>query len=302
MRFEDLQYFQAVVRYRSFSKAADSLYVSQSSLSKRIKTLESHLGGALFIRKNNSAVVCTPFGDYISGYINNLAEDVNLLSTAADNYQLNHQKSLRLAVPLSMVDTKIIDAITRFEASKPNFYVETYQKQHKAIHEMLEFGQVDLAFAYRELIGNTSEYRITTLFQDPLVFVTSKTHAEARHIAGTVSFKDIQSERYCFPKEDAILYSFYLQVCKNVGFVPELTLSDVRIDIIQKYIEIGLRSTLMPQSVAVQSFSPEKFSIVDIIDSPVLNLAMFENTSRREKTRDALVQDILSKYKKYNPS
>lgn len=298
MRFEDLQYFQAVVRYRSFSKAADSLYISQSALSKRIKTLESHLGGALFVRKNNSAVVCTPFGDYISGYINTLVEDAELLSAAADNYQLNHQKSLHLAVPLSSVDAKIIDAITRFEAAKRNFYVETYQKQHEAIREMLEFSQVDLAFAYRELIGKPSEYRVTALFQDPLVFVTSKARAEALHIGGAVSFEDIQSERYCFPKEDAMLYSFYLQVCKNIGFVPELTLSDVRIDIIKKYIEIGLRSTLVPRSAAVQSFLSGSFAIVDIIDAPVLNFSMFENVSRCEKTRDALVRDILKEYQK----
>ena len=298
MRFEDLRYFQAVVRYHSFSKAADSLYISQSSLSKRIKALEEYLGGSLFVRKNNSAVVCTAFGDYISGYINNLAEDMGLLSAAADNYQLNHQKSLHLAIPLYTVDWKIIDAITQFEAERRSFYVETYQKQHEAIREMLEFGQVDLAFAYRELVGEPPEYRVTTLFQDPLVFVTSKTHAETLRVAETVSFDDIKSERYCFPKEDANLYSFYLQVCKTIGFVPELTLSDVRIDIIRKYIEIGLRSTLIPRSSAVQNFSTETFSIVNIINAPVLNFSMFENTSRRGKTREALVRDVLRECQK----
>lgn len=298
MRFEDLQYFQALVRYRSFSKAADSLYISQSALSKRIKALEQYLGGSLFVRKNSSAVVCTPFGDYISGYINNLAEDISLLSAAADNYQLNHQKSIHLAIPLSGADSKLINIITKFEVEKRNFYVETYQKQHEAISEMLEFGQVDLAFAYRELIGKPSEYRVTVLFRDPLVFVTSKSHAEERHISDVVSFTDIKAERYCFPKEDATLHSFYLRVCKNIGFVPELTLSDVRIDIIRKYIEMGIRSTLMPRSSAIRNFSTDTFSVVNIIDSPVLNFSMYENTYCREKMQNALVQDILEEYQK----
>ena len=298
MRFDDLRYFQAVVRYRSFSKAADSLYISQSALSKRIKALEEYLGGSLFVRKNNSAVVCTPFGDYISGYINNLSEDVNLLSTAADSYQLNHQRCIHLAIPFGAVDVKIIDAITKFEAGKRNFYVETYQKQHEAINEMLEFGQIDLAFAYRELIGKPSGYRATSLFQDPLVFVTSKANAEKLRVTDAVSFDDIKSERYCFPKEDASLYSFYLRVCKNIGFVPELTLSDVRIDIIRKYIEIGIRSTLMPQSSAARNFSEEHFSVINIVDAPILNFSKYESTGCREKTRDALVLDILKEYRK----
>lgn len=296
MRFEDLRCFQAVVRYRSFSKAADSLYISQSALSKRVKALEEYLGGPLFVRKNNNAVVCTPFGDYISGYINSLADDIGLLSAAADNYHLNHQKSIHLAVPLTAADCGIIDAVTKFEAGKRNFYIETYQKQHEAINEMLEFGKIDLAFAYRELVGEPAGYRITSLFQDPLVFVTSKAHAEKMHMADIVSFEDLKSERYCFPKEDTALYSLYLTACRNVGFVPELTLSDVRIDTIRKYIEIGIRSTLMPRSSAVSRFPEDRFAVINIIDSPVLNFSMYENAGCREKMRDALVAEILALY------
>ena len=75
-------------------------------------------------------------------------------------------------------------------------------------------------------------------------------------------------------------------------------MSDVRIDIIRKYIEIGLRSTLIPRSSAVQNFSTETFSIVNIINAPVLNFSMFENTSRRGKTREALVRDVLRECQK----
>lgn len=297
MRFEDLTYFQTVVRYRSFSKAADSLYISQSALSKRIKTLESYLGGALFVRKNNSAVVCTPFGDYISRYINNLVEDLDLLSNAADSYQLNRQECFRLAIPLGALDPRIIGAITRFEGMKQGFFVETHQKPHELIDRMMGSSQVDLAFAYRELIEDPADYRVVTLFQDPLVFVTAKSRAEALHIGEAVSFEDIRAERYCFPREDAMLHAFYLQVCKNVGFVPELTLSDVRIDIIKKYIEIGLRSTLELQSAALQNFSSDAFAIVRIFDSPILNFSMYENVSSCKKSRDTLIRDILSAYR-----
>ena len=72
MQIEYLQCFQAVAEHKSFSLAADSLYISQSSLSKRIKSLEEELGGALFIRKNNSSVSLTPFGEYCKSYINNI--------------------------------------------------------------------------------------------------------------------------------------------------------------------------------------------------------------------------------------
>ena len=56
MKFEYLLCFQAVAKHKSFSRAADSLFISQSSLSKKIMSLEEILGGELFIRKGNNAV------------------------------------------------------------------------------------------------------------------------------------------------------------------------------------------------------------------------------------------------------
>ena len=43
--------FLAVAEYRSFSKAAAALYVSQPAISKNISTLESEMGTALFDRQ-----------------------------------------------------------------------------------------------------------------------------------------------------------------------------------------------------------------------------------------------------------
>jgi LysR family transcriptional regulator, glycine cleavage system transcriptional activator len=45
-----LRAFEAVARHLNFSAAADELFVTQSAISRQIKTLEDELGAALFIR------------------------------------------------------------------------------------------------------------------------------------------------------------------------------------------------------------------------------------------------------------
>ena len=47
-----LKYFLAVAREQSFSKAADSLFLSQPTLSRQLKDLEEELGKQLLIRGN----------------------------------------------------------------------------------------------------------------------------------------------------------------------------------------------------------------------------------------------------------
>ena len=52
--FRQIQYFQAVVQYHSFSKAAEECHLSQSAMSQQIKSLELDLGFPLLERKNRS--------------------------------------------------------------------------------------------------------------------------------------------------------------------------------------------------------------------------------------------------------
>ena len=47
-------YFSVLAEYKNFSVAAEEVYMSQSSLSKRIKSLEDKLGTELFIRRPRS--------------------------------------------------------------------------------------------------------------------------------------------------------------------------------------------------------------------------------------------------------
>ncbi len=53
MELRQLEYFVAVVENGSFTSAAKSLYVSQSTLSKAVKKLEDELGVPLFIHRQN---------------------------------------------------------------------------------------------------------------------------------------------------------------------------------------------------------------------------------------------------------
>lgn len=51
MELSQLKYFIAIAKYGSFTKAAQTLYVSQPSLSAAIKKLEQELGISLLERR-----------------------------------------------------------------------------------------------------------------------------------------------------------------------------------------------------------------------------------------------------------
>ncbi|WP_372885722.1 transcriptional regulator GcvA [Shimia sp.] len=73
-----LRAFEAAARHLSFSRAADELHVTPAALSFQIKSLEEHLGTALFIRLNR-AVELTEAG---RGLAPGLTEGFRALNTA----------------------------------------------------------------------------------------------------------------------------------------------------------------------------------------------------------------------------
>lgn len=76
MNFNQLRYFVAIVKHGSFWSAALEEYISQSSLSKQIKALETELGVVLFNRTGNK-ITLTEAGQCFYDYALQLLETKN---------------------------------------------------------------------------------------------------------------------------------------------------------------------------------------------------------------------------------
>ena len=296
MKFEYLQCFQAVAKYKSFSKAADSLFISQSSLSKKIISLEETLGGELFIRKGNSAVALSPFGEYLSNYINNIAEDYEIFLTAADNYRLNHQRKMIIGTFLNIAHSGLLRPITSFEVAEDNFYIETLEKDHSALKLALSMRQAEVCFGYKELIGEIPNYQITPLFSDPLILITNKDYAQMNGWGSCINLSELKNTRFCFPREDMEIFTFLINTCKSHGFMPQLTNSDVRLGTIRHYISLGMRCTLQFESISRSKFYDDKFVFLNLENSPRLTMAMYSDITRPRRIRDTFVQYIKDYY------
>ena len=74
MTIAQIKYFLAILEYSNFSNAAEEMYISQSSLSKQIKSLENELGITLFARSNNK-VSLSPGGKLFYKYAKIISEN-----------------------------------------------------------------------------------------------------------------------------------------------------------------------------------------------------------------------------------
>ena len=80
-----LRYFKAVVEHGSFSRAAESVHVSQPALSLQIRELEDSLGSALLERESRG-VILTPLGREVHGQTVRVLDETLLLETMGKRF------------------------------------------------------------------------------------------------------------------------------------------------------------------------------------------------------------------------
>ena len=93
--FRNANYIYTVYRERNFSRAAEKLFISQSSLSLTIKKAEERIGAPIFNR-STSPITLTEFGEkYIEA-----VEEMIRIQNRLDNYiyDINHMKRGHIAV------------------------------------------------------------------------------------------------------------------------------------------------------------------------------------------------------------
>lgn len=73
MNIDDIKTFLYVAKEKSFSRTAELLYISQSAVTARIKSLENELGCTLFDR-NNSSVKLSVHGQLFLRYAKNIVD------------------------------------------------------------------------------------------------------------------------------------------------------------------------------------------------------------------------------------
>lgn len=141
--FKDKEYVYAVWKERSFSKAALSLYISQPSLSAKIKKVEDELGAVIFDR-STSPLRLTEFGQF---YIDAITE-VKQIERRIENYvnDINMLHAGELSIGASNVFAAYVlpPLIAKFKMKFPNVKIQLIEDNTASLERMLSGNEIDI--------------------------------------------------------------------------------------------------------------------------------------------------------------
>ena len=94
----EIQYFLTIVKYGSFTEAAQALSVSQPAISKQIRQLEAELGCSLFARSGRTLSL-TEAGQAYYAYFQQCRFQLDLLKNKLEEQKKGGKPTLRIAYP-----------------------------------------------------------------------------------------------------------------------------------------------------------------------------------------------------------
>ena len=124
-----LPVLEAAARLQSFSAAAAELNVTHGAISHQIRSLEDHLGVALFAREGRR-VVLTPEGaglaDAVRGALSKVAEAVEALNP------IERERKLNISVLPSFASRWLMPRLGRFLEANPQYEISVEALQSRA--------------------------------------------------------------------------------------------------------------------------------------------------------------------------
>jgi DNA-binding transcriptional LysR family regulator len=173
MDLKEARYILAIAEYRNIGKAAESLFISQPSLSKYLKNLEQQLGAPLFSRINNTYVP-TYMGERYLHYAAQIAALGEQWQREYDDITHHASGRLGIAVPIMLGSVLIHPTLSLFHKQYPNVTINVMEENNFVAEHSLEDHSIDLTFYNVHEFPKNLDYQI--LKTEELVLILAEDH------------------------------------------------------------------------------------------------------------------------------
>jgi len=208
LEMKELNYLIAIAEEKSISKAADRLYMAQSSLSQFLQTMESNLDSKLFVR-TSKGVRLTEAGNIMVKYAYATLAEYHRTQDEIQDLKELKSGSVILGISGFRGSYLLPPVLNAFKLDYPGIRVKIVEQNSMILEQMLLNGEIDLAL----LVLPVSDSRLqpTFVMNDEICLIAHENHPilkKAKKFAPTG--KKISRIPQYVDLADAIPYEFFL--------------------------------------------------------------------------------------------
>lgn len=247
MELRQLRYFTKAKELLNFTEAAAQLFISQSTLSQQIKSLEDELGIPLFNRVGKHIYI-TEAGELFYNYALkcvHLANDGYLLLQDLGNL---HTGKLVIGVTYGLKHI-LTPAIIEFYKRYPLVQIQVIFGTSTEMAEQLYQFKMDFLLTYDNVVSsNARELKYQPLFSSELSLIFSSKSNIAQK--SSITLKDLNSLPLALPAEGFSTRRFINEVFRKNEITPIVSLEINDIPTLLELLEAGHWSSILTRATA----------------------------------------------------
>ncbi|UED74274.1 LysR family transcriptional regulator [Brevibacillus sp. DP1.3A] len=244
MDIRQLQYFVEVVKHKNFTKAAQSLHVSQPSISKMIKALEEELEVVLLDRTERKMDL-TDAGEMVYSYATKVLQLMEGMSLSIAELRNVERGRVKLGMMPTVGSFLLPNVIALFKKQYPGIDIEMKEFSAKLLEIQMEQGSIDVALTV--LPADQEKFVAVPLLAEDLVAIVHREHWLAE--VDEVSLEQLKDEAFILFTEEYAMHDVVRQACKLSGFEPKVAYMSSLWDFVGEMVATQLGISLIPRSI-----------------------------------------------------
>ncbi|WP_255794925.1 LysR family transcriptional regulator [Mycobacteroides abscessus] len=246
MQLQQLAYFLAVAQSGHFTQAAETLGITQPSLSKQIRVLETELGAPLFSRARGH-ISLTPAGETLLPLAERILADAETAKLEVQELANLQRGRLRLGATPSLCVGLLAEALQRFHSSYPGIQLVVEESGSRDLVRDLTRGALDLALVISPL-ANDTPLLTTPLLQENLV-VASQAGDNSWPSRPYLRIADLRDRPLVMFRRGYDLRRATIDACRSAGFEPGFAVEGGETDAVLRFVEVGLGVAVLPSMI-----------------------------------------------------
>ena len=143
---KQMKYFQSVVKYQNFTKAAEECYISQSAISQQVQALENELGVKL-IKRDRRKISLTTAGEYFYRKSLVIVSDFDRLFAEMMRLEKGVEHDLVIGYLRHYDGSELKETITEFSNKNPEVILHLVNGTHEELYDYLRTGKADMVIS-----------------------------------------------------------------------------------------------------------------------------------------------------------
>ncbi len=242
---QNLKAFITVADCRSFSDAADQLYITQSAISKRIAQLELQIGKKLFDRIARQ-VSLTEAGKELLPRAQRILKEYEDAMQAINDLSGEASGTLRLAISHHLGLHRLPPVLKQFSQQYPNVTLDIEFMDSEKAYELVLHGESEVAVITLALDSHHNIYS-KKIWDDPLRFICAQDHPLANLKKPQLS--DLAEYPIILPGLNTYTGRIIQNLFQREGIPLKAPMSTNYLETISTMVEIGLGWSVLPETL-----------------------------------------------------